>query len=124
MDLSPELVIAVIGLLGTIANYWYTRNKTTAEARAIEADAAGELSKSAVLLVNELQEQMTRQQTRIEEQINRVNRLEHLVREQEATIAEQGAIILQLRERVTHLEAENGRLKIENEQLKQRGSKL
>ncbi len=117
MEITPELIVAILGLIGAGLNYWYTKNKTSAEARDIEATAAGKLSDSAVKLVNELQEQLT-------QQAGRIDRLEQLTKEQERTIQEQGGVIMQLRDRVTHLETENGNLKAENAALKNRGGKL
>ena len=124
MEITPELIVGIVGIVGAGLNYWYTKNKTSAEARDIEATAAGRMADSAVKLVNELQEQLTTQ-------AERIDRLEKLTREQEKTIAghqvtiqEQGAVIMQLRQRVGDLEHENGRLKIENDQLKQRSNRL
>lgn len=117
MELSPELIVAVSGLLLGVGNIIAARRKSAAEARDIDAGAAGKLSDSAVKLVNELQEQLQKQS-------DRIDKLEILARSQEATIAEQGGIIMQLRDRVAHLESENGNLRAENEQLRRGGNKL
>ena len=139
MQITPELIIALAGIIGAGLNYWYTKNKGAAEARDIDATAAGKLASAAATLSSEIQEHVVNE---LKHQLNiysaRIDRLEiltahqeqllseqgHKIAEQDITIKEQGGIIMQLRQRVTDLEHENGRLKTENDQLKQRGGKL
>lgn len=132
MDITPELVISLLAIVGAGLNYWYTKNKGAAEARDIDATAAGRLASAAATLSGEIQEHVVNElKHQLKIYSDRIDRLEILtahqeqkLSEQDATIREQGGVIMQLRQRVTDLEHENGRLKTENDQLKQRGGKL
>ena len=132
MDITPELVISLLAIIGAGLNYWYTKNKGAAEARDIDATAAGRLASAAATLSGEIQEHVVNElKHQLKIYSDRIDRLEILtahqeqkLSEQDATIREQGGVIMQLRQRVTDLEHENGRLKTENDQLKQRGGKL
>ena len=146
MEITPEITLALIGIMGTVINFWYTRNRVAAEARTIEADAAHKLSETAAGLAGEIQTHIVDElKTQLQKYADRIDRLELLtthqeellttqgkriseqdavIREQGATIKEQGGVIMQLRQRVSDLENENGHLRRENDQLKQRGGKL
>jgi len=146
MEITPEIVIALIGVLGAGLNYWYTRTRVAAEARTIEADAAHKLSETAAGLAGEIQTHIVDElKTQLQKYADRIDRLEMLtthqeelltaqgkrisdqdaiIREQGATIKGQGEVITQLRQRVSDLENENGHLRRENDQLRQRGGKL
>lgn len=139
MELTPELIVAVSGLVLGLANIYAARRKSLADARGADADAAKKLSDTAANLAGEIQthvvDELKKQLTIYSERIDRLELLtahqEEKIAEQgkrladqDTTIKEQGAVIMQLRQRVGDLEHENGRLKIENDQLKQRGNKL
>lgn len=146
MEITPEIIIALIGILGAGLNYWYTRTRVAAEARTIEADAAHKLSETAAGLAGEIQTHIVDElKGQLQKYADRIDRLELLtthqeelltiqgkrisdqdaiIREQGVTIKEQGGVIMQLRQRVSDLENENGHLRRENDQLRQRGGKL
>lgn len=139
MEITPEIILALIGIVGTGLNYWYTRTRVAAEARTIQADAALKLSDAAAGLAGEIQTHIVDElKAQLQKYADRVDRLEalavhqeqllteqgHKIAEQDVTIKEQGGIIMQLRQRVSDLENENGHLRRENDQLKQRGGKL
>lgn len=139
MEITTEIVIALIGVLGAGLNYWYTRTRVAAEARTIEADAAHKLSETAAGLAGEIQTHIVDElKTQLQKYADRIDRLEiltahqeqlineqgHKIAEQDVTIKEQGGIIMSLRQRVSDLEHENGNLRKENDQLKRRGGKL
>ena len=139
MEITPEIILALIGILGTILNYRYTRTRVAAETRTIEADAAQKLSETAAGLAGEIQTHVVDElKSQLQKYADRIERLEalathqeqllteqgHKLAEQDITIKEQGGIIMSLRQRVSDLEHENGNLRKENDQLKQRGGKL
>lgn len=139
MEITPEIVIALIGIVGAGLNYWYTRTRVAAETRTIEADAARKLSETAAGLAGEIQTHVVDElKSQLQKYAERIDRLEalathqeqllteqgHKLAEQDITIKEQGGIIMSLRQRVSDLEHENGNLRKENDQLKQRGGKL
>lgn len=146
MEITTEIVIALIGVVGAGLNYWYTRTRVAAEARTIEADAAHKLSETAAGLAGEIQTHIVDElKGQLQKYADRIDRLELLtthqeelltiqgkrisdqdaiIREQGVTIKEQGGVIMQLRQRVSDLENENGHLRRENDQLRQRGGKL
>ena len=139
MEITPELIVAVTGLVLGLANIYAARRKSLADARGVDADAAKKLSDTAANFADEIQIHVVDE---LKKQLGiysaRIDRLEiltayqeqllseqgHKIAEQDITIKEQGGIIMSLRQRVTDLEHENGRLKTENDQLKQRGGKL
>ena len=50
MEITPELIVGIVGIVGAGLNYWYTKNKTSAEARDIEATAAGRMISGRLML--------------------------------------------------------------------------
>ena len=139
MEITPELIVAVTGLVLGLANIYAARRKSLADARGVDADAAKKLSDTAANLadgiqihvVDELKNQLGIYSARIDRleiltahQEQLLSEQGHKIAEQDITIKEQGGIIMSLRQRVTDLVHENGRLKTENDQLKQRGGKL
>ena len=139
MEITPELIVAVTGLVLGLANIYAARRKSLADARGVDADAAKKLSDTAANLADEIQIHVVDElKNQLKIYSDRIDRLEiltahqeqllseqgHKIAEQDITIKEQGGIIMSLRQRVTDLEHENGRLKTENDQLKQRGGKL
>ena len=139
MEITPEIILATIGIIGTGLNYLYTKTRVAAETRTIEADAAHKLSETAAGLAGEIQTHIVDElKTQLQKYADRIDRLEiltahqeqlineqgHKIAEQDVTIKEQGGIIMSLRQRVSDLEHENGNLRKENDQLKQRGGKL
>lgn len=139
MEITPELIVAMLGFILGVGNIVAARRKSLADARGVDADAAKKLSDTAANLAGEIQthvvDELKRQLTVYSERIDRLEILaahqEEKIAEQgkrladqDTTIKEQGGVIMQLRDRVTHLETENGNLKAENAALKSRGGKL
>ena len=51
MEITTEIILALIGILGTGLNYWYTRTKVAAETRTIEHPHRHKLLSQGILLV-------------------------------------------------------------------------
>lgn len=139
MQITPELIVAIVGIVGAGLNYWYTRSKSAAESRDIDATAAKKLSEAAATLSGEIQEHIVNElKHQLKIYSERIDRLELLtahqeqklaeqdatIREQGKRIAEQDTTIKEQGKRITYLEHENGNLKAENEQLRRGGNKL
>ena len=125
METPTTIIVTIINAILAAITLYSTRRKTGADATKTDAEASQIIGGVWKQIATELQEQLDKQDRRMDAMRSEMDDLHrHQVEQdkrlqsQDATIAEQGGIIMQLRQRVTDLENENAALKLENNTLR------
>lgn len=132
METTPTtIIVTIINAILAAVTIYSTRRKTGAEATKTDAEASQIIGGVWKQIATELQEQLDKQDRRMDAMRSEMDDLHKhqteqgkQLKSQDATIAEQGGIIMQLRQRVTDLELEKARLQAENHALRSRSGRL